>query len=348
MSERADTSKRQPKTRASKRSLARSAQAACSAEPASTLQSASVSERCASLLDGYLESLRVEQAASEHTLRSYRTDLEAFLRWCDRRGVNPLVATYRELRAYLGEMDAACYARTTVNRRLSSLRGFYAWMSLAGAVEADPASVIVGPKQGRHLPHVLKRGEMERLLSVHAAYDLEGNPRERKPVELRDQALLEFLYACGVRISEAAGLNLHDVDFSSRLVKVFGKGRKERIVPLHSLCIDAMKSYLREARPKLLGEKETERFFVSTRGKPMSADSMRKVFKATVRAAGLDDSLSPHDMRHTFATDLLDGNADLRSVQEMLGHASLSTTQIYTHLSPAHLKQAHNQAHPRA
>ena len=308
----------------------------------------SASERCASLLDGYLESLRVEQGASDHTVRSYRADLEAFLRWCDRHGVNPLVATYRELRGYLGDMDAARYERTTVNRRLSSLRSFYGWMYVVGAIDSDPASVMSGPKQGRHLPHVLKRDDMERLLCVHSARDFAGNPREQLPVDLRDQAILEVLYASGARISEVAGLKLGDVDLSSRLVRLFGKGSKERIVPLHSICADAMRSYLRDARPLLLGSKQTEYFFVSTRGNPMSADSMRKMFKATVRAAGLDDRLSPHDMRHTFATDLLEGEADLRSVQEMLGHASLSTTQIYTHISPGRLKDAHLQAHPRA
>lgn len=299
-------------------------------------------------LDGFIESLRVERAASEHTIRSYRTDLESFLRWCSRRGVDPLQATHRQLRGYLGEIDAARYARSTINRRLSSLRGFYGWMSMNGHIDADPSGALSGPKQNKHLPHVLKHDEMARLLLVNAPVDAAGNPREQTAAEMRNQAVLEFLYACGARISEAAGLTLGDVDFGARQVKIFGKGRKERIVPLHDLCIETLRRYLRDARPELLGDKETDRFFVSNKGNPMSADSMRVMFKATVRAAGLDDRLSPHDMRHTFATDLLDGEADLRSVQEMLGHASLSTTQIYTHLSPARLKEAHTQAHPRA
>ena len=304
--------------------------------------------RLQELLEGYLESLRVEHAASEHTLRAYRTDLEAFLRWCERRGVDALHASYRELRGYLAEMDAARYSRATVNRRLSSLRGFYGWMSIAGAVDADPASVIAGPRQGRHLPHVLSRAEMQRLLAVHGPADEQGRPREQTPTDMRDQAFLEVLYACGLRISEAAGLRMGDIDFASRLVRVFGKGRKERIVPLHDLAVRTLRAYIADARPALLGGKACESLFVSVRGNPMSADSLRKVFKATVRAAGLDATLSPHDMRHTFATDLLDGQADLRSVQEMLGHATLSTTQIYTHLSATRLKDAHTQAHPRA
>ena len=300
------------------------------------------------LLDQFIESLRVERGASSHTIRSYRTDLEAFLRWCSRMGVDARSATYKQLRGYLGELDAAQYARTTMNRRLSSLKGFYAWMNVAGIIDENPASVLSGPKQNKHLPQVLQHDEMEKLLHVHASEDMLGNPREQSLSDIRDQALLEFLYACGARISEASGLRLGDVDFSARLVKVIGKGNKERVIPLHDLCIEAMRVYIEHARPKLLAGKSCDRFFVSSRGNPMSPDSMRKMFKSTVRAAGLDERLSPHDMRHTFATDLLDGNADLRSVQEMLGHASLSTTQIYTHLSPARLKEAHDQAHPRA
>ena len=270
------------------------------------------------------------------------------MRWCARTGVNPRTATHRQLRSYLGELDAARYARTTINRHLSALRGFYGWMCISGYVDSDPSSVLMGPKQGRHLPHVLQQTEMKRLLCVHGPVDEFGNERVQTDADMRDQAVLEFLYACGARISEASGLKLGDVDFSAKLVKVFGKGKKERIIPLHDMCIKAMRKYVTHARPQLLAGHQTDRFFVSNRGNPMSADAMRKMFKATVRAAGLDDRLSPHDMRHTFATDLLDGEADLRSVQEMLGHSSLSTTQIYTHLSPARLKDVHAQAHPRA
>ena len=329
------------KTRASKRST----------RPMQGGQDGQGTASCASdalLVDQFVESLRVEHAASPHTVRAYRTDLEAFLRWCERKGVDVRTASFKQLRSYLGELDAARYARTTMNRRLSSLKGFYAWMNMAGIIDENPASVLSGPKQSKHLPHVLKHDEMARLLLVHAPVDSAGEPREQSAADMRDQALLEFLYACGARISEASGLRVSDVDFSSKLVKVLGKGNKERVVPLHDLCIGAMRAYLDGARGELLAGKSSDRFFVSNRGNAMSADAMRKMFKATVRAAGLDERLSPHDMRHTFATDLLDGDADLRSVQEMLGHASLSTTQIYTHLSPARLKEAHTQAHPRA
>ena len=334
--------KREVKTRASKRAAARSATCDASAN-------ADVSDlRGQELVDGYLESLRVEQAASKHTQRSYRTDLEAFLRWCARHDVEPRRATHRQLRSYLGELDAARYSRATINRHLSSLHGFYKWMNLRGYAESDPASVLSGPKLSRHLPHVLKQGEMDRLLAVHGPVAENGQPREQTPADKRDQAILELLYACGARISEAASLTIADVDFKSRLVRLFGKGGKERIVPLHDLCVATLRTYIDEARPLLLDGKRSERLFITTRGNPMSADAMRVMFKKTVRQAGLDGRLSPHDMRHTFATDLLAGDADLRSVQEMLGHASLSTTQIYTHLSASRLKEAHHLAHPRA
>lgn len=305
-------------------------------------------ERVRMLADGYIESLRVEQGASAHTVRGYATDIDAYLRWCTRTLNDPLAIDHKGLRAYLGELDAARYERTTVNRHLSSIRGFYRWLLIQGEIDGDPASVLSGPKQSRHLPHVIQPAEMVRLLCVHGPVDAEGNEREQTASDVRDQAILEFLYACGARISEAANLQLSDIDFASKLVKLFGKGRKERIVPLHDFCIVALTRYLDEARPVLLGSKQDDHVFLSVRGNPMNADAMRKMFKEAVRAAGLDEGLSPHDMRHTFATDLLTGGADLRSVQEMLGHASLSTTQIYTHMSVARLKEAHAQAHPRA
>ncbi len=328
--------------------MTRASKKAAQAPDAHEAQSAGNS-RVAALVDGYVEYLVAERGYSEHTVRNYTADIDAFLRWCARHDVDPLDTTHRQLRAYLGEMDAAQYSRATVNRRLSSLRGFYRWMNLVGAMDADPAEALSGPKRGKHLPHVLKQAEMERLLSMHAPVDANGQPREQTPEDMRDQALLEFLYACGARISEAAALRVGDVDFESHLVKLFGKGRKERIVPLHDLCVDAMRRYAEVARPALLeGKTATDRFFISARGNPMTADTMRVRFKTLVRQAGLEGNVSPHDMRHTFATDLLDGNADLRSVQEMLGHASLSTTQVYTHLSTSRLKDAHHQAHPRA
>ena len=303
--------------------------------------------RIVELIDAFCHAMRVERNASVHTLRAYRIDLMDFARWACRERIDILAATHRQLRRYLGELDRAQYSRTTVNRRLSALRSFFRWLNVTGIADEDPASILQGPKQPKSLPHVIRPADMARLLSVYGKRDAQGNERAQSPTDLRNQALLEFLYACGARVSEASGLKVGNVDFASGQVKVFGKGSKDRIIPLHDLAVSSLRAYLTAGRPRILDGKQSEYVFVSTRGNRMTTDAIRKVFKAALREAGLDETLSPHDMRHTFATDLLDGGADLRSVQEMLGHASLSTTQIYTHLSPARLKQVHAQAHPR-
>ncbi len=298
-------------------------------------------------VDAFCEALRVERNASEHTIRAYAIDLTDYLSWAQRAHVKPLEVSHKQLRRYLGELDRAQYSRTTINRRLSALRGFFRWLNVTGQAASDPASVLQGAKQTKGLPHVIRPKDMVKLLSVYGPKDIQGKPREQSLSDMRNQALLEFLYACGARVSEASNLKLRDVDFSSAQVKVFGKGSKERIIPLHAMALSSMRRYVISARPYLLKEKQSDYFFVSSRGNQVTTDVIRKMFKEALRAAGLDETLSPHALRHTFATDLLDGGADLRSVQEMLGHASLSTTQIYTHLSPARLKEVHAQAHPR-
>ena len=299
-------------------------------------------------VEGFCEALVVEQGASEHTVRAYRTDLLDYLRWAARAGLDPLAVSHKQLRGYLAELDQARYARSTVNRRLSSLRSLFRWLALTGRVSEDPASVLQGPKAAKVLPKTIRPADMARLLAVHGPRDLEGNPRQQSCEDIRDLAVLELLYACGARVSEVAGLRAADVDLERLQVKVLGKGSKERIVPIHELAVQAMRAWAMVGRPKMLAGKESERFFVSNRGGPLTTDAIRKMFKRTLREAGLDEGLSPHAMRHTFATDLLSGGADLRSVQEMLGHASLSTTQIYTHVSPERLRAVHHQAHPRA
>lgn len=296
----------------------------------------------------FCDSMRFERNASPHTVRAYQIDLLDYLRWAARLDLHPIAVTHRHLRRYLGELDNAGYSRKTVNRRLSALRSFFRWLNVTEQIGEDPSSVLQGPKTPKNLPKVISAQDMYRILRVHGPRDAAGNKREQTPEQLRNQALLEFLYACGARISEASGLLLDNVDFELAQVKVYGKGSKERIIPLHDMALKAMRTYLRFARPKLLKGNVSEFFFVSTRGNAMSTDSMRKMFKATLREAGLDESLSPHDMRHTFASDVLSGGADLRSVQEMLGHASLSTTQIYTHVTSERLKESHLRAHPRA
>lgn len=294
-------------------------------------------------VEAFCEALIVERGCSEHTVRNYRNDLLDYLRWAHRAQVEPLSVTHKQMRRYLAELDRARYARTTVNRRLSSLRTFFRWLGAIGRIDGDPAAAVSGPKLNRSLPKTIQAADMAKLLAVHGP----TAERERTAEDLRDEAVLELLYACGARVSEASGLKLADVDLNQRQVKVFGKGSKERIIPIHDFAVDAMRLYAERGRDELLGGKTSDLFFVSSRGNRYTTDAIRKMFKETCRAAGVDESLSPHAMRHTFATDMLSGGADLRSVQEMLGHASLSTTQIYTHVSPERLRAVHAQAHPR-
>ena len=289
--------------------------------------------------EAFCTSLTQERNLSVHTARNYRIDLMDFGRWAARRGVKPLSASHRHIRMYLGELDRARYSRRTVNRRLSALRTFFRWLIVHGHVSKDPVSALQGPKAAKSLPHAIPAAQMDALL---AAWN-----DDPTPIGLRNRALLEFLYACGARISEASGLLARDVSPEAGIAKLFGKGGKERIVPLHDAAIDAMGEYARKARPELLGREGCPYFFVSTRGAKMGSDAMRRVFKKSLAMVGIDEPYTPHDMRHSFATDLVEGGADLRSVQELLGHSSLSTTQVYTHLSIAHLKEARRHAHPR-
>lgn len=292
-----------------------------------------------SYVDMYCKHLAIERNCSPHTVRNYRIDLMDFGTWCATWKSDPLCATRRELRMYLGDLDASGRSRRTVNRRLSSLRGFFRYLLAQGYVASSPVDALSGPKLDRTLPHRIQPSDMVRLLSVWQ--------QDESPSGMRNQAILEFLYACGARISECSGMLLSNVDFRAGQVRLFGKGSKERIVPLHAMAMESMQRYLEQARPALQNGKNEPYFFLSARGNRMQPDAMRRMFKQTIAAAGLDSSLSPHDMRHTFATDLVEGGADLRSVQEMLGHASLSTTQIYTHVSIAHLKEEHRRSLPR-
>lgn len=307
-----------------------------------------INERYYQVLEKFCKSLQVENNASAHTIRGYRIDLEDFGRWAHRNNYDPLTIDHRRLRLYLAEMDRAQYARSTINRRLSSIRSFYSFSIIAGAREDNPASLLQAPKLKRSLPKVLQASDLERLFCVYGPVDAQGNARSQSIRDIRNYALLELLYACGIRVSEASTLRLSDVDLRQGQAKVFGKGSKERIVPLHNTAISALDHYLKESRNLLLQGASSPYFFVSSRGNILSTDAIRKVFKEALNQAGLDSSLSPHTLRHTFATDVLTGGADLRSVQEMLGHSSLSTTQIYTHLSTERLRSSHKSAHPRS
>ena len=287
----------------------------------------------------FIRHLDVERNLSPHTVRAYAHDLHGYLDWAARDGVDPLHLTHRRFRRYMAELDRAGYAKKTVCRHLAAVRGFFAYLNDRGFLDENPAAVAATPKTTRDLPRVTSRADIEKLLSVRGA---------SSPVDVRDGAFLELLYACGARIAEVAALKPGDVDLRAGEVRLFGKGGKERIVPIHELACSRVRAYLDAARPQLLVKGPVPEMFVSTRGNPMTPAALRRVFHDRARAAGLDPSLHPHDMRHAFATDLVEGGADLRSVQDMLGHASLSTTQIYANLSLAHMKEIYARTHPRA
>ena len=294
-----------------------------------------------SLIDSFLTMLRVERNLSAHTIRAYGIDLDDLDRWLQREQLELAQFDHRAARHYLAEMDSSKYSRRTINRRLSAIKTFFAWLGEIGELKSDPLSLVSGPKQPRHLPSTIVAEDIERLLNI--------NDRST-PIGLRNQAIIELFYASGARIAEVAGLKISSVDFAQMQLTVFGKGSKQRIVPLHRLALRTIHEYLSFARPELARHTDhpTDSLFLSTRGQGMSADAIRKMFKQALLQAGLDESFSPHDLRHSFATDLLENGADLRTVQELLGHENLSTTQIYTHLSVARLKAVHNQAHPRS
>ena len=293
-------------------------------------------------VEDYLAYLRGVRNMSPNTVRSYETDLRAYAAWVRREGVMPHAVTHRQLRGYLAELSRAGYSSRTLNRHLSSIRGLYRWMVSQELVTADAAAALASPKIGRSLPRTMTDEDVRRLMDTCEEDGLEGP---------RDRAFLELLYASGARISEIAQLDVGDIDYAQAQVRLFGKGSKERVVPLYAKALEAVSRYAAEVRPLLAarrkdGEK-TKALFVSTRGNRMSAAALRDRFERHVRMAGLEGDITPHAMRHTYATELLSGGADLRSVQELLGHESLATTQIYTHLSVERLKEATRQAHPR-
>lgn len=294
------------------------------------------------LVRDYLVYLGGVRNLSDNTVRGYGIDLDAFCDWAERQGIAPLELTHRQLRTYLSYLARARYSSKTINRHLSALRGLYRWLLREGRTTADAAAAVASPKLSKTLPETMSDQEVGRLLATCADEDA---------CALRDRAFLELLYASGARISEISKLDLSDVDLAQGQARLFGKGSKERIVPLYDTCLAWLRRYLDEARPELArkggGKDAKKALFLSVRGNRMSAGALRTVFERRVAQAGLDPSITPHAMRHTYATELLSGGADLRSVQELLGHASLSTTQIYTHLSVDRLKEAARQAHPR-
>ena len=290
------------------------------------------------LVDRFINHLLIERGMSTHTVRAYAGDLDKYLEWAQRVGVDPITLTHRQLRLYLAELDRAKYARSTVARRLSAVRSFFRYLATEGIVTSDPSAVIMSPKVPSTLPRIMPTEDLRLLLDA---------PDAGTPVGIRDRAILELLYAAGLRVSEACSLELSGIDLSQGQVTVLGKGSKERTVPVHRFACERLRDYLGSGRPALVKPSSPGTVFLSARGARLSEDSVRRMFKRHLAEVGASTALSPHALRHTFATHMLEGGADLRSVQELLGHVALSTTQIYTHVSIKRLQDVHHKAHPR-
>jgi site-specific recombinase XerD len=296
--------------------------------------------------------------ASPHTKRAYRTALGQYLGWIQGiPGVDWTRPPRRSLRAYLAELDSRGLSRATIASRIAALRSFYRFARRQGWVAGDPWSAIVTPRRSSRLPRVLEVDDVERLLDVipGSAGHAVGRSRESgspAPIELRDRAIVECAYAAGPRISEIAGATISDVDLAHGEIRVLGKGRKERIGMLGGPARDALDAYLRGGRPVLAeagrANAGTDALFLNAQGEALSTRGIRTRIDRLVQRAGLPERTTPHTLRHSFASHLLEGGADLRVVQELLGHASLSTTQVYTHVSPGRLRSSYRAAHPRA
>ena len=288
-----------------------------------------------SYVDRFLRFLEAEKNASPHTIKNYRSDLIEFFRFLGESSLGDV--NYLSIRRFLAYLKGKEFLKSTVSRKLACLKSFFKYLTREHLVSANPASGIATPKRERRLPSFLETKEVEHLIET-----TKGDSWEMK----RDRAILETLYSSGIRVSELVGLNWEDVDLLSGLLKVRGKGKKERIVPLGSCASDAIKEYM-DARVTD-SEDGSLPLFLNRSKTRLTDRSVRRIILKCAKRAALKKGISPHTLRHTFATHLLDRGADLRSVQELLGHAHLSTTQIYTHVSAKRLREAYDQAHPRA
>jgi integrase/recombinase XerC len=291
----------------------------------------------------FLRYLVAERNASPLTIKSYREDLSLLVDWFEQqfgRTPDPKKLTPQDLRAYVAALHEAGYAKGTVARRLASMRSFFKFVMREGGIDSNPAKPLRNPRGERKLPHFLTGDEIKRLLEA---------PPKDEPAGLRDRAILETMYSAGLRVSEAVGLDDDDLDWDQRLLHVYGKGKKERLAPLGSYAIRALEAWL--AVRELAADAEVDGMtpvFVNRFGHRLTTRSVGRMLEKYIKESGLDGRTSPHTLRHSFATHLLDRGADIRSVQELLGHKSLTTTQIYTHVTSASLLEAYERAHPRA
>ncbi|MFP8965557.1 site-specific tyrosine recombinase XerD [Pokkaliibacter sp. CJK22405] len=285
----------------------------------------------------FLDSAWLEKGLSELSLEAYRRDLTQFALWCQRQSIEVLKANSDQLQGYLYSLFDQDASASSISRYLSCLRGFYRFALREQLIEQDPTALLSHPRHVRPIPDALSEADVEALLLA---------PDLSSAIGLRDRAMLEVLYACGLRVSELIGLQLSNISLEQGVIRIWGKGGKERLVPMGEEAISWIQRYLREARPELIGM-ELQVLFPSSRGGEMTRQTFWHAIKKYALIAGIRTDISPHTLRHAFATHLLNHGADLRVVQMLLGHADLSTTQIYTHVARARLQALHEQHHPR-
>lgn len=288
----------------------------------------------------FLEFIQLEKNYSPHTVKEYETDLTHFLDFLNHESVSRFdEVEYLHARLYATQLYDAQLARTTISRKISAIRSFFKFLSKEHNVTSEAFQALYHPKQQKKLPKFFYEEELEQLFIAASG---------PTPLDQRNVALLELLYATGMRVSEFTSLELSALDLSYGIVRVMGKGRKERYIPIGSFATEALETYLQEARPRLMKQKQHATVFVNHRGDPLTDMGVRHILTEVVKKSTLTKSIHPHMIRHTFATHLLNRGADMRTVQELLGHSSLSSTQIYTHVTKDHLASVYKNAHPRA
>ena len=295
-------------------------------------------------ISGFLSFCRVEKGLAANSLDAYRSDLERFGLWLAEHGVPMTDAGREDVRQYLDSLYASGLSGRSVARHITTLRSLFKYLLEQNAAEADPTEFLSSPKLGSSLPKYLNHEQVDSLLNGHGV-SLED---AGKPTHVRDRAMLHLLYASGLRVSELCGVQMPDVELNLGVIRVMGKGNKQRLVPMGAQAIDAIEDYLKQARPQILAGRASKYLFVTARGGKLTRQAFWKLLGERGKRAGIFRGLTPHVLRHSFATHLIEGGADLRSVQTMLGHADISTTQIYTHVARTRLRQTVDEHHPRA
>lgn len=291
-------------------------------------------------LQKFMYYIQVERILSPHTIREYAYDLEEFLAFLQQEGIDDILhVDYIHARAFVTKLYEEQKARTTISRKISSIRSFFAFLNREIDLDDAPFQTLYHPKREHKLPHFFYEEEIAQLFDANTGEDLQS---------VRNMAILELLYATGVRASELLAIELAHIDFQYGFVRVMGKGRKERIVPFGQYALNAVAYYVEYARPRIMKQEQHSKLFVNMRGGPLTASGLHRILTKMMDKAALHMKIYPHMLRHTFATHLLNNGADIRTVQELLGHAQLSTTQVYTHVTKEYLKKTYMNAHPRA